>query len=795
MDKFNKKELLLQKMFRIARVIFYIIFVMVVLYTIVMKFVMPSEEDEYDNDCRLFQVQWEQVMDNGDRVPIEVPGKVDAKWGEVVTLATTLPEDTSNGQTLCFRPVWQDVDIYIDGELRKSYNTKKTRLFGKNSTARYLFVELTEEDAGKELTYQFSSYSKYAGRMLAVQIGDRSSIWFGLVSKTGLKTMIAIGLTIVGLLSIIVCVILRIVYKKSLSLIYLAWTIFFCAFWMLSESDFRQLIFENISTLSNVTYWSLMLIPFPLLLYINDVQNGHYKKLYFALISLSEVIFVVTTVLQVLDIRQFVEMLPVIHFGLIVSIVSLIATITIDLFTKRLKSYVFVGIGVYGMLFTGILELILYYMGASTSLGAVLGIGLLFFFIMAIIKTGQDFLETEKKKQQAIIAREAQAKFLANMSHEIRTPINAIMGMNEMILRENKSPVIEEYACNIQNASQMLLGLINDVLDFSKIESGQLELVEDTYSLAALIKDTMLLTKTRAGERSIETKMELDSAIPSKLRGDELRIKQILTNILSNAVKYTNEGSVTLKVSYKKLDEENIQLNFVITDTGIGIRKEDISKIFDSFKRLDPEKNRVVQGTGLGLNITKQLVEQMHGTIDVQSEYGKGSTFMVAIPQKVMDMKPIGSLEKSLQESRKNKVRKALFTAPQACVLVVDDNSVNLALVKGLLKRTHVKVELASSGKLCLEMTKNKKYDIIFMDHMMPDMDGVETLHMLREDDNNPNKDGIVIALTANAVAGCREQYLGYGFDDYLPKPIQADNMEQMLVHFLPKDLVNMVEN
>ncbi len=257
-------------------------------------------------------------------------------------------------------------------------------------------------------------------------------------------------------------------------------------------------------------------------------------------------------------------------------------------------------------------------------------------------------------------------------------------------------------------------------------------------------------------------------------------------------MKYTKEGSVTIKAFFKWLDDDTIELCFSVKDTGIGIRKEDVSKLFDSFKRLELSKNRNVEGTGLGLNISKQLVELMRGEITVISEYGKGSTFTIAIPQKVTDKSPIGSLESALRVCRtENETTWDSFTAPKASILVVDDNMMNLTLVKELLKRTEIQVDLATGGKECLELTVQKKYHMILMDHMMPEMDGVETLHRLRTDESSQNRNTTVVALTANATAGSREMYLEYGFNDYFSKPIQADKLEELLIHYLPSELVH----
>ncbi len=776
-----------------AKIFFGVAIFLMMAFLFVGEVIFPDERDMGETDCQIFEAQWEQVLENGERIPIEVPGSVPAKYGEVITIVTTLPKDLNNDDVISFRPIWQDVDIYIDGEHRVSYSTEDTRPFGLNSAFRHVFVELNEEDAGKELFFCFSSNSKYAGVMRTSYIGDRIGIWTYFIEENGAGSIIAVMLFLLSLACIIVCAIFKMVYKKELPLIYLGWTIFLCSTWILSENEFRQLIVKNISILTSCTYWSLMLLPFPIIIYINAIQNGYYKKLYFIPLTYAGIMLAVGTGLQIFDKIQFVQQLPFVHAGLIMSTIFVITTITIDVFTKRIGEYLPVSIGIYGMLFTAVVEMILYYADWGVSLGTVLLIGLMFLLIMAIIKTGQDLLRGEKKRQQAVMAKEAQAKFLASMSHEIRTPINAVIGMNEMILREGDNETVMEYARNIQSASNMLLGLVNDILDFSKIESGQLELVEDKYSLAPLIKDEVLLLNARAIGKPISTHLDINPQLPSMYYGDELRIKQVLTNLLSNAVKYTKEGQITLKVSYKALGEDMAELRFDVIDTGVGIKKEDIPKLFDSFVRFELNRNRNVEGTGLGLNIAKQLVDLMQGTIEVESEYGKGSTFTVRIPQRIVDKRPVGNIGATILSAHKeDKKHETVFTAPGANILVVDDNVMNLSVVKALLKRTEIAVDTATSGKESLELSKNKHYDIILMDHMMPELDGVETLKKLRTDYSNINQSTKVIVLTANAIAGCREMYLEYGFDDYLSKPIQADKLDEVLMEYIPKKLVHM---
>lgn len=775
----------------VVKVYFAVAVIGIFLFLVLAQFIFPDERERYQSECRVFEAEWQRVLEDGTRIPIDYPGKLSAERGEVVTIVTTVPQVVIEGEAICFNPVWQNIDIYVGDSLRVTYDTKDSRPFGVNSPQRNLFVNLQSSDAGKELKLCFSSDSKYAGDMRTAYIGDVLSIWMFLLQEAGIQTMIALFMAFMSLFCIMISLVLKWVYGKMLPLSYLAWTIFLCALWVLSEVDIRQLLIPNISVFTNLTYWCLMVLPLPMSLYMNEIQNYRYKKVYMIPLIYTSVILGVGTLLQVFDIAQFVQQLPYVHVGIAITIIGVIGTITIDVFKKKIYDYFPVAIGGYGLLVTAVLEMVLYYMDIGVTLGTVLLVGLMFLLIMAIIKTGQDLLRSEQKKQQAIAARASQAKFLANMSHEIRTPINAVIGMNEMIIREKDIDTIQEYARNVQSASTMLLGLVNDILDFSKIESGQLELVEDNYNIAGLIQTEILLLKARANNKAIATKLDIDPYIPTKLYGDELRIKQIVTNILSNAVKYTHEGSVAFKVFFEWVDNENINLCFSVTDTGVGIHKDDLSKLFDSFKRLEQNKNRNIEGTGLGLNIAKQLVELMHGTIEVESEYGKGSTFRISLPQKVVERKPMGSLDAALKEAEKQEtVSQKRFTASNAKVLAVDDNAMNLKVLKGLLKRTKVQLDQAISGYECLKMTAEKKYDIILMDHMMPDMDGIETLQRLRKDKDNINKDTIVIALTANAVAGCREMYLEYGFDEYVSKPIEAEKLEEMLSRMLPKELV-----
>jgi len=357
-----------------------------------------------------------------------------------------------------------------------------------------------------------------------------------------------------------------------------------------------------------------------------------------------------------------------------------------------------------------------------------------------------------------------------------------------MILRENSSEAVREYAGNVQAASQLLLGLINDVLDFSKIEAGKMDILETNYRLSVMLTDVVNGIRSRAENKELVLVVDVEEALPSVLKGDEIRIRQILNNLLSNAVKYTEEGTITFSVKGMRTGEE-FALRMSVQDTGIGIKPEDKEKLFDSFRRLEEKKNRHIEGTGLGLNITKQLTELMGGRIEVESEYQKGSCFTVIIPQQIVDEMPVGKFEEAdRKELAGEEESTCKLYAPQAEILVVDDNDMNLAVASALLKRTGVRLTLAHSGRECLELCRKTKFDLILMDHMMPSPDGIETLHLLRADHNGPNRDTEVVVLTANAIAGMPEMYLAEGFADYLSKPIAAQALEDMICKHLPEE-------
>lgn len=399
-----------------------------------------------------------------------------------------------------------------------------------------------------------------------------------------------------------------------------------------------------------------------------------------------------------------------------------------------------------------------------------------------------DALRKEKRSQQeAETANMAKSSFLANMSHEIRTPINAILGMNEMILREEKDPAIRGYAGNIQASGNSLLSIVSDVLDISKIESGKLEIIPVDYEVNSLISDCCNMAAGRAKAKELELLVECADNVPMKLCGDETHIRQIIMNLLTNAVKYTEKGTVKLIVS-GSFNDGGFVLKVDVSDTGIGIAEENLPQLFTQFQRFDLQRNRNIEGTGLGLSIVKRLCDLMSGTITARSVLGSGSTFTVELPQKVVDSTPCGGVNLNYSAGAEHEYHHS-FEAPEAKILAVDDLPVNLLVIANLLKETRIKIDTAGSGRECLDKCSQQKYDLILMDHMMPEMDGVQTFEKLHGDKSSPNFETPVIMLTANALAGMREQYMDVGFADYVSKPVRGAKLEEAIRRNLPESL------
>ena len=418
--------------------------------------------------------------------------------------------------------------------------------------------------------------------------------------------------------------------------------------------------------------------------------------------------------------------------------------------------------------------------------------------VMIIVMVGYEIkllkeatLKAQEQRKEIEELNRAQNRFFSSMSHEIRTPINTIIGLNEMILREDVSEEVVEDAKNIQSASKMLLSLINDILDMSKIESGKMDIVKAPYDVGKMLSDIVNMIWMRAEQKGLKFTIDVDPQLPAQLFCDEIRIKQILINLLNNAVKYTQEGEVSLSINCRRTDVSKVLVTYSVEDTGMGIKKESIPYLFDAFRREDEKQNRFIEGTGLGLSIVKQLVNLLGGEVSVNSVYTKGSTFIVSIEQEIVEDKAIGSFapERTHTTPATEHYHQS-FEAPEAKILAVDDDSANLMVVKKLLRDTKVQIDTAMSGLEALELTEDKRYDVIFMDHMMPKMDGIECFHSIREQTGGLNKETPIYVFTANAGSENQALYMREGFDGYILKPVDARMLEETLLSILPRDLI-----
>ena len=403
-----------------------------------------------------------------------------------------------------------------------------------------------------------------------------------------------------------------------------------------------------------------------------------------------------------------------------------------------------------------------------------------------LFRRENDRVNSQKKEIEEL--NHAQNRFFSSMSHEIRTPINAILGFNEVILRqEDASEEIKNDASNIQGAGKMLLSLVNDILDFSKLDAGRMDIVPVEYRVSEMMSEVVNMILLQAKAKGLSFDGMIDPNTPSVLIGDEIRVRQIIINLLNNAVKYTESGYVSIYLGAERLGDDRVRLVITVTDTGIGIKKEVLPTLFEAFVRTDQEKNRKIEGTGLGLSIVKQLVDLMGGFISVDSVYGLGTTFKVIIPQEVSDAQRIGNIS-ILDQAAKRNTYKSLFTAPDANLLIVDDSKTNLLVEKKLLRETKINIDAVTSGKDALEFTLKKRYDVIFMDHLMPEMDGLECLERIRSQEEGMCRDVPVIVLTANAGGENNELYNRAGFDGQLSKPVSGRSLEETLMKFIPEE-------
>ena len=733
----------------------------------------------YTSESEPYDAVWSYTDTDGVTREYRTNESFSVKDVDEVRLTTKLPDTIPDGSCL-FLLSGKDLDAYIDGELRNSYRLSYS-VFGRNVKGVWIPITLRKTDIGKDLTIVRPNYwldEFYPGK---VYIGNRLGFAMRLIHDNILILFLGFAIITSGTVITVICLLHRIREKDDFPLWYLSLGVLGGALWLIFDNFTYPLLFQNYFIDGIAAYLIIMLIPFPFVAYINGIMEHRYRKIYYLLCILIIADFVTLTLLHFLGIADFTE--TMLFSNIIAGFVAVYCAVVIvyDTFYKdhRENTLITIGFGIFAMLCMA--EIVHVNLPIHTNDGAFVASGLLVILIVAVSHEVQRISTLRAETLEAQNANRAKTTFLANMSHEIRTPINAILGMDELILREDTDPKVHEYANNIKNAGTALLEIISDVLDFSKIEQGNMDIENAEYDTSLLMNNIITMIGVKADEKGLDFIKDISHDLPSKLIGDEKRIREVLINLLGNAVKYTPKGSISFTVNHEKRDNDHIELIISVKDTGIGIKESDKDRLFKRFERLDHNKTASIEGTGLGLAIASNLIKLMDGTIVCDSIYGTGTEFTVRIPQTVTDPTPIGDINSDRSSRSSKDVHEDLTDLTGVNVLVVDDSKMNLKVAGGLLGVLKANVTLCGSGAEMLDLLTQNKFDIILLDHMMPGMDGIEALQKARSLEGNINAGTPYIALTANAIAGAREMYLENGFSDYLSKPMKIEELSSAI--------------
>lgn len=705
---------------------------------------------------------------------------------------------------MCFRVRAQDVSVYVnDRLLYQNMYEEKYRSYAKQI---YLLHQMSVDGVqeGDIITIELSSEGRDYFRMQFNAIGDRYALTRYILQKSGNSLGICIAAFLIILMNTVVTH-SHILAEKLHDMRSLNWLSLFLGLAMIylfADSGCMEIFVGRTGVVSWFHSVSLILLPIPFILFtMNAFFPGH--KRYETLVFINVVLCIIAVSCFVLFAYNMVHFFACIHMLIIADIVVCIISFIQEKITPAPEV-----VGGFGAIFVGAMAgIVAYWHSIAMPASVIFGYGLLIFSVCMLTwvvrsryelykmrcEADQIFMERDKKAAEK--ANEQKSRFLSHMSHEIRTPLNAILGMNELIMREAVNENVKQYSNNIQNAGNTLLGIINDVLDFSKIETGKIDIIDAEYSLSALLNDIVVMIQGRADTKGLELQIEVDGNIPDALYGDEIRVKQVIINLMTNAVKYTKEGWIKLSVGMRAvsnyLDDDNIVIIVRVSDSGMGIKEEEKDTLFKEFARLDQQKNKTIEGTGLGLSITAQLVTLMKGKISVDSVYGEGSVFTVEIPQRITAYEPIGDYKKRFEALADEKLRKEQESSREEMhfagkrVFVADDNEMNLEVIAALLEMLDIEVTKAGGGQEAINRLDKEKFDLILTDDMMPEIGGKQVMRHIRDTESSVSHTTPIVVLTANAMAGAREEYIALGFDDYMTKPIDVNLLQKILIKYL----------
>ena len=771
-----------QKMLKAVKIFFFVFLIFTIMFMVV--YTIFDKRTAIKEDKVRFIEKWTVIDPDGNTFETGRSFRDNKVYNGDFTIISKLPDHISDNDVLCFG-AHIEVSVYIGGSRERTLTVIDDEdVPGGHVKTFYVTIPLYAEDSGAEIRMVRNTTYDHPEVAPETFVSSMIGVYGFLFERYGLSFCLALVLLIFSLLVIIIGLAISLRQKKNIVMLYGALGVFIVGAWLATNSYLYPFIFGHYHLDGIANYMFCLMIPFGFILYVNSIQQGRYSKILTIILACSSVNAILWTVLHFAGILSYNKAL--VYIDIILGLIIMIGfgILIDDIRHGNFSKYKYTVIGFFGFLFFGAIEIyILMFMTLKNDDIPML-FGLAFLLVFVVMQQVEDLKKAYEEKQKAIDLSDAKTRFLAGMSHEIRTPINSILGMNEMILKENKDDVIDEYARTVRSSGRLLLSLVNDVLDFSKIEAGKIEILEEEYSLSGVLSDIMAMLTERAESKSLTLSTQIRGEVPDGQIGDEARLKQVLTNIINNAIKYTDTGSIHVTVTGSYINDEKFGLEISVKDTGRGIKKEDIDTLFNAFYRADLMKNNSIEGTGLGLAIVKSIVDSMGGEISVESEYGKGSVFCVKIPVGVFDATPVKEDFANRKNDRKEDFH-CDYTS-DADILVVDDNSANLKVVKLFLKETGIQPEVCSGGAEAFELCKKNKYDLILLDHMMPSPDGMETLKLIKNDAGSMNKETDVIVLTANALAGSREMYLSAGFVDYLVKPIDSQKLLSTVKKYLP---------
>lgn len=713
--------------------------------------------------------------------------------GQGYSANSFLPRELRHNDVLFIYSDEQDIRVYIGNELRREYRGS-TYHDSVQIPSGWFTIKLNKSDSARPLRLEINADSSYytKGVLHPIYVGDKTAIIYHIFWTQSFWGVLGFFIFLLGM----ILSILFFIYRKDSFIkryIYMGISLIFLGSWIFFSNNGRQLYLHEISVSQYIGLFSANLAIFAFILFMSNGKTGKYLLVYKILwyLGLLNLIlfslllaFKVTTpgVLYSVDRLWFIVLGILILYDTIKEYSNQKnATNTATLKSRTPAMY---KIGLGAILSGGTIDIILILFNKGLEYRIPFTIGTVIFSVCCLISFLQEMRRIHLENLNLNEVNEEKSRFLAKMSHAIRTPVNSVLGMNSLILRENNDQVIREYATDIERAGNSLISTIDDILDASTVNSNSMKLSPIRYQISSLVNDCRSMMYLKAEDKHLKFMINMNPDIPGGLIGDEFRLREIVLNLLSNAIKYTKKGSVFFICDFERIDEKHINLIISVRDTGIGIRSDNIKSLFSNYQRLNNFQNRNIEGTGLGLVITKNLVEKMKGTIDVSSVYGSGSTFTVTIPQDVYDNGPSGPL-KNVYKRLNNVARDdRWFKSPHAKILVVDDVAMNRKVIMKLMSPSNMRIDSAENGIMALEMIKSNTYDLIFLDHMMPKMDGIETLQNIKE---MGSTEVPVIMLTANAVPGIKDIYLEYGFTDYLAKPVTEDALIQCcLKHIKP---------